>query len=104
MAAPVAAADRSEQLVLDPVLILDRRFRPSERAAERNQVAAIGGAEGAAGKSEVERLEQVRLAGPVRSNDADDPQWKLDLDAVEAAQRLCLDRSDEDLPGQAGGG
>ncbi len=63
VAAPFAAADRGEQLALEPVLVADRRLGPRQRAAEGDQVAAVRGAKRAAGEGEVEGLDQVRLAG-----------------------------------------
>ena len=95
VAAPLAAADRGEQPALDAVLVADRRLGPRERAAEGDQVAAVGGAEGAAGEGEVERLEQVGLADAVGPDDADDPRLELDPDALEAAQRPRFDRGDQ---------
>ena len=56
-----------------PVIVAHRRLGSRERAAEGDQVAAVGGAKGAAGEGEVERLEQVRLADAVGADQADDP-------------------------------
>jgi hypothetical protein len=87
----LGAADRREQGPFGAVLIADEGLRPREGAAERDQVAAIGGAEGATREGEVESLEKVRLAGAVGADQADDPALHLDPHAGEATQGPCLD-------------
>ena len=81
--------------MLDAVLVADDGLRPGELAAERNQLAPVGGAEGAAGEREVERLEQVGLAGAVWADQADDTLVQLDPRPVEAAQWPRFDGGDQ---------
>src|SRR5215218_10235151 len=69
VAAAFAAADRGKERALDPVLVANGSFRPRQRAPEGDQVAAVRGPEGAAGEGEVESLDEVGLAGPVRADD-----------------------------------
>ncbi len=94
MAAALAAADRGHQPALEPVRVADPGLGPGQRAAEGDQVAAVGGAEGAPGEGEVERLDEVRLADSVGTDDADDARLELNPDLVEAAQRPRFDRGD----------
>src|SRR5207253_4251451 len=95
VAATFAAADRGQEPVLDAVVVADRRLRSRQGAAEGDQVATVRSAKGATGEGEVEGLDQIRLAGAVGTDDADDPRLQLDPDAVEAAQGAGLDRGDE---------
>ena len=93
--ASLGAADRGHQRALDPVLAANRRLGAGERRAERDQVAAVAGAEGAPGEGEVERLEEVRLAGAVGADQADDPGVQLEPQPLEAAQRSGLGCGDQ---------
>ena len=95
VAAPFGAADRRHQRPLDAVLAAHQRLRARQRAAERDQVAAVAGPERAAGEGEVEGLEEVRLAGAVGADQADDPRVELQAQPLEAAQRCGLGCGDE---------
>ena len=61
-------------------------FGASEIAAKGDQLTPIRGAKGAAGEGEVERLEQVGLAGAIGPDQADDPLPQLDPQVTQAAQ------------------
>ena len=95
MAAALAAAHRGEQRALGAVLGPDRRFGAGQGGAEGDHVAAIPGPEGAAGEGEVERLEEVRLAGAVGTDQAGDALPQLDPELAQTAQRCGLDRGDQ---------
>jgi hypothetical protein len=73
--------------MLDPVLVADHGLGPGELAAEGDQLAAVGGAEGPPREGEIERLEEVRLAGAVGADEADGPRPQLDARVDQVARR-----------------
>src|SRR6185295_13673217 len=78
VAAALGAADRRQHVALDLVVVAQGRLGTGEGSAERDQLAPVGRPEGAAGEREVERLEQVRLAGAVGPYEAGDAGPQLE--------------------------
>ena len=76
----------------------DRECKRGLALAEADQVALDAGAGREALRPDVERLEQVRLAGAVFADDEDDPRGELE---IEGAVRAVVPERDaaDDQPG-----
>ena len=74
---------------------LELELHPSPLLAIADQVPVVAGAKGAAGEAEVDRLEEVGLAGSVRAVDHDDVRRERGPRGGEVPEPAALDCADD---------
>jgi len=75
----------ADRQLVDSVRRLDVHLDAQRRSVEADDLAVVAGAAGAAGETDVERLQEVRLAGAVGAVDDRKAGAQRDLGAVVGA-------------------